>query len=109
MTVEELNQRIKQGLSLGEILKAFIPGDVDDRIIEYVAAVLEDNHRLQSLLVEDIFGGSDGPFMASREILLGAAGEDPQSMDPATLMLLIQIGVALAKAIAEMRRRRREQ
>ena len=63
MTVDELRAKIEAVLSLGDMLKIFIPGQIDDRIIEYARALSHCDEVLQ-LIVEDVFP-ADGPFMAA--------------------------------------------
>lgn len=108
MTVDELRDNINRVLSLGDLLKRFIPGQWDDRILEYGRA-LATCDPLLALIVEDFFGPEDGPFMATAELVVsGGAETTPQAIDPATIALVVQLITTFGPVILEWIRRRRE-
>lgn len=106
MTVDELNQKINSALSLGDLLKAFIPGDVDDRVLAYADAILANNPKLQQLLVEDVFSGEE-LFRGGGELTFTGADGTTQAIDPVTIAI-IQLITTLGPVIREWIKRRRE-
>jgi hypothetical protein len=106
MTVEELRNSINAALSLGDMLKRFIPGPVDDRVLEYVKTIADSDAFLQ-LIVDDFFGA--GPFGDAAPATITFADGTPQSIDPATIAIIIQLVTTLGPIIMEWIKRRREQ
>lgn len=108
MTVEELRAKIESVLSLGDLLKRFIPGEVDDRIIEYGRAIVHCDEFL-ALIVEDVFPDDDGPFMGGgHELSVTAADGTVEAIDPATLALIVQLITTFGPIVLEWIRKRRE-
>lgn len=107
MTVEELRTKIEAVLSLGDMLKVFIPGEVDDRILEYARALSHCDEVL-ALIVRDVFP-DDGPFMASGQTIeVKGADGTVQAIDPATLALIVQLITTFGPVLLEWIKRRRE-
>lgn len=106
MTVEQLKANLKSILSVGNILKQFIPGDVDDRVLEYLTA-LSDCDPLLQLIVDD-FLADDGPFgsLSGEVIVLGDDGQ-PHSLDPATIALIVQLITTFGPVLLEWIKNRR--
>lgn len=77
MTAAELKQKIHAVLSLGDILKQFIPGKLDDRVLQYVAAITA-NDELLELVVEDFFSDMPGPFGVSGQVTVASQEIDPR-------------------------------
>lgn len=104
MTVEELKANIERVLSLGDLLKRFIPGEWDDRFIEYGRA-LATCDPLLALIVEDFFD-TDGPFMGGAELTM-TGPDGPYALDPATIALIVQLITTFGPVLLEWIRRRR--
>jgi hypothetical protein len=53
MTLDELRDKLNSAANLLDVLKAFIPGSADDRVVAYVRAVAASDPLLQ-LVAEDL-------------------------------------------------------
>lgn len=53
MTKDQLRDRLTSAANLLDVFKGFIPGDADDRFVEYVRAVAQSD-ALLTLIAEDL-------------------------------------------------------
>lgn len=105
MTVAELRSKIEAILSVADVITGFIPGEVDDRVVDYIRAISESDSLLQ-LLIDDFFP-ANGPFGAA-EINVTAADGTVKAIDPATLALIMQLITTLGPVVMEWIKRRRQ-
>lgn len=95
MTPNELRSDGLNILALGDFAARWIPGGVDDRILEYGREGLATvSDKFLQMFIDDFFGG-DGPFMATPEQAEYASANNIRN--PATIALVVQIIMLFAE------------
>lgn len=102
MTVDELKNYVNTAVSLGDMLRVFIPGEWDDKVVDFFRALSASDAMLQ--FIADLIP-SQPVFMSTGEtvVVKAADGTETAAIDPATIAIIVQLALAVLKFIRERR------
>lgn len=91
MTKDELKGYIDTLTSLGDLLKQFLPGQIDDRVVEYIRAIGASD-ALLTLMADDLTPGFQAAMADAPQgdmVLLASDGSEVARLTPEIWMFLI--------------------